>query len=531
MANPEELPGQLKETAVMLKEKVERINGDFLPRLAKYEQQKACFGDCNSYSRTDPDATFMRMKEDQMKNGQLKPGYNVQIATENQFLYIFMVCFYESLAERSFPRPMLKERIDFLCKKKNITRKELVEGLVTQTHFANILAKRYPLAADLAEHIASRLGVTPAYLLQASSQSPDTLAKAESIFEMLSQSAASIDEQQVNDLPDRDDALTVELTTALMKSTYYQKLNDSAAHDYLHRNYLNYYLDKYGRPDDNDLPLPVKKGMLYYKIHHFRSKYHYHEALHQARKLAELLAPGSESWLTAHNFMLEAFIYLKQYDQAKQTFEQMMNHVYEQRLFHRLSGLYLTYSGYQFMVGLVQEALLALSMAEAHLVYTSNQGEMMISIMNNRIIMQTLLGEYDKAVLEIDRFKEMIQREPEEIRQKFQPMLDIYRCELALNQKQWALLPQMVKELESSAETTDQQMSLLFYQSQLSIAQGQFELSMEQTLACLTYFESIQQTNRLETLYESLAVVYEDARKYKESAAYYKKLVYLLRSK
>ncbi|MGE8006221.1 XRE family transcriptional regulator [Lysinibacillus sp. NPDC093216] len=426
---------------------------------------------------------------------------------------------------------MLKERIDFLCKKKNITRKELVEGLLTQTHFANILAERYTLAADLAEHIASRLSVSPAYLLQASSQSPDTLAKAESIFEMLSQSTASIDEQQVNDLPDRDDALTVELTTALMKAVYYQQLNDAVAHDYLHRNYLNYYLDKYGRPDDNDLPLPAKKAMFYYKIQLFRSKHHYHEALLQARKLAELLAPGSEPWLTAHNFMLEAFIYLKQYVQAKQTFEQMMKHVYEQRLFHRLSGLYLTYSGYQFTVGLVQEALLALSMAEAHLVYTSNQGEMMTSIMNNRIIMQTLLGEYDKAALEIDRFKEMIRHEPEEIRQKFQPLLDIYRCELELNQKQWALLPQMIKELESSAETTDQQMSLQFYQSQLSFAQGQFERSMEHAMACLPYFESIQQTNRLETLYESLAVVSEDARKYKESAAYYKKLVYLLRSK
>lgn len=37
-------------------------------------------------SKTDKDATFMRMKEDHMKNGQLKPAYNVQISTENQFI-------------------------------------------------------------------------------------------------------------------------------------------------------------------------------------------------------------------------------------------------------------------------------------------------------------------------------------------------------------------------------------------------------------------------------------------------------------
>ena len=40
----------------------------------------------NSYSKTDVDATFMRMKEDHMRNGQLKPGYNIQVGTENGFV-------------------------------------------------------------------------------------------------------------------------------------------------------------------------------------------------------------------------------------------------------------------------------------------------------------------------------------------------------------------------------------------------------------------------------------------------------------
>ncbi len=46
-------------------------------------------GNRNSYSKTDTDATFMRMKEDAMRNGQTKPGYNVQISTENQFITHF----------------------------------------------------------------------------------------------------------------------------------------------------------------------------------------------------------------------------------------------------------------------------------------------------------------------------------------------------------------------------------------------------------------------------------------------------------
>jgi len=54
--------------------------------MEKYEHQLKILGTRNSYSKTDTDATFMRMKEDHMKNGQLKPGYNVQIGTEEQFV-------------------------------------------------------------------------------------------------------------------------------------------------------------------------------------------------------------------------------------------------------------------------------------------------------------------------------------------------------------------------------------------------------------------------------------------------------------
>lgn len=51
---------------------------------------KECFeimgNDRNSYSKTDLEVTFMRMKDDHMKNGQLKAAYNVQIAVENYFI-------------------------------------------------------------------------------------------------------------------------------------------------------------------------------------------------------------------------------------------------------------------------------------------------------------------------------------------------------------------------------------------------------------------------------------------------------------
>lgn len=97
-------PEMLEETVKKINERLKRepenkelkkaenkITKDYLPRAKKYEEQEKKLGDRNSYSKTDPDATFMRMKEDHMRNGQLKPGYNVQVGTENRFIVGFSV--------------------------------------------------------------------------------------------------------------------------------------------------------------------------------------------------------------------------------------------------------------------------------------------------------------------------------------------------------------------------------------------------------------------------------------------------------
>ena len=107
---------ELRKRRSELKKQVKFIREDAVPRLYKYKEQTVRFGDRNSYSKTDPDATFMRMKEDHMKNGQLKPGYNVQMATENQFILFYSIhqrptdtrCFIphlERLAASSLPMP------------------------------------------------------------------------------------------------------------------------------------------------------------------------------------------------------------------------------------------------------------------------------------------------------------------------------------------------------------------------------------------------------------------------------------------
>jgi transposase len=57
-----------------------------LEQKEKYEQYGQLFSDRNSFSKTDTDATFMHMKEDHMRNSQLKPGYNLQIGVESGYV-------------------------------------------------------------------------------------------------------------------------------------------------------------------------------------------------------------------------------------------------------------------------------------------------------------------------------------------------------------------------------------------------------------------------------------------------------------
>lgn len=68
-----------------LQKAIEAIT-EWLKKLKRYNLDIHICGDRNSYSKTDVDATFMHMKEDHMKNGQLKPGYNMNVATVSEYI-------------------------------------------------------------------------------------------------------------------------------------------------------------------------------------------------------------------------------------------------------------------------------------------------------------------------------------------------------------------------------------------------------------------------------------------------------------
>lgn len=69
----------------LLQRSIEKLE-EYLSKFKEYTKKVYTCGNRNSYSKTDVDATFMRMKEDAMKNGQLKPAYNVQHGVDSEYI-------------------------------------------------------------------------------------------------------------------------------------------------------------------------------------------------------------------------------------------------------------------------------------------------------------------------------------------------------------------------------------------------------------------------------------------------------------
>lgn len=84
----------------------------YLKKLKEYNQKLYICGERNSYSKTDHDATFMRMKEDAMGNGQLKPAYNLQHGVDSE--YITWLTIGPQPTDTTTLIPFLKEAEEYL---------------------------------------------------------------------------------------------------------------------------------------------------------------------------------------------------------------------------------------------------------------------------------------------------------------------------------------------------------------------------------------------------------------------------------
>ena len=109
-----------KEVDTKTKQKLNYARKNWPDNLKKYDHQKEQMGDRNSMSKTDPDATFMRMKEDHMLNGQLKPAYNWQLSTQNQYILGY------SIHQATTDTSTLPEHMDSLIQNLGVVPEVLV---------------------------------------------------------------------------------------------------------------------------------------------------------------------------------------------------------------------------------------------------------------------------------------------------------------------------------------------------------------------------------------------------------------------
>ncbi|MNJ56379.1 hypothetical protein D3C77_519220 [compost metagenome] len=145
--------------------------------------------------------------------------------------------------------------------------------------------------------------------------------------------------------------------------------------------------------------------------------------------------------------------------------------------------------------------------------------------------MLTMSGENEAALQQIQQYEKLLTQQPIQEQALSMSTIQIYRSELAYLQKDWVTLSEMIVGLEAVPLNEDMDMAKVFYKSQLALAKGDSDSFLKYSLECLPYFEQSVQKLRLEQLYELLAIVSEENRKYKDAAIYYRKLLDLVRRK
>ena len=142
-----------KEVDSKVKQKLNYAKKNWPANLKKYEEQEKIMGEeRSSYSKTDTDATFMRMKEDHMKNGQLKPAYNVQISTNKQFITSYSI--HQKTTDTTTLIPHLEqhekefnEKPQVLTADGRVWKRRKLSGIRRQGH--NSLCKAQPTGSKM----------------------------------------------------------------------------------------------------------------------------------------------------------------------------------------------------------------------------------------------------------------------------------------------------------------------------------------------------------------------------------------------
>ncbi len=420
---------------------------------------------------------------------------------------------------------MLKERINYLSHKMDISRKNLVHGLIATTHFANILAGRYPLPEDIAEGIAQRLNVTADYLIKADSSSESILSEINDMTERLI--TGTLDISFISGLPEYENSLILEVSRKLVQASFFLSMSQKEKAEEIESSYLNFYLKQFDN-SSAELPNPLKKALFYYKMQKARSENYSGLALEYCRNLLTLAYNNPNALIQLKTFEIESLIYTEKYEEVDTLLEKLIGYCYFEGILYYFTQLYIMYSGYLHKIKFHGKSLKYLEKAEENLRYNTPENALMYSLMiiNNRILIKlhiNLFDEIENDLLTFERIAEKTTGNP-----FITAQILTYECELYFKIKNFEKLEEKIEKLLKSDMSADQNMSLHFYLSILSMHKKDDDNFSKYINLCLPYFEEYKNVDRLVIIYKTLGTQAEEKRQYKQASEYYFKLADLL---
>ena len=420
---------------------------------------------------------------------------------------------------------MLKERINYLCRQKDINRKELVHGLVATTHFANILAGRYPLPEDVAEKIAERLGVEKDYLLKAGYIDDSILSQAESITNKIF--SYDLNEEFISSFPKSSDFLTLELIQKLAEASFLLLMSRKEEAAAISEEYLDFYLKQFEN-SETEVPLPLKKAILFYQMLASRTEQFSEDSLRYCMELQKFSYDNPNVLVRLQTFQIEFLIQIRRFEAVEGLIDKALAYCYYEGLLFQLTQLHIMYSGFYYKIGFIKKALKYLEKAEGSLQYNALEDQLgySVTIANNRIIMKMKLKLWHEMENDINSYERISKNVKDNA--QFSTQVICYKCELYYQTDNLPALEASLGTLEKLQRNFDQDMSLKFYLGIIEASKENEDKFMEYMKICIPYFEKYKIYDRLTHIYKILASQAEEKRQYKTSAEYYAKLVSIL---
>lgn len=442
---------------------------------------------------------------------------------------------------------MLKERVNYLCTKNAITRKNLVRGIITTTHFSNILSGRYLLADDIAENIAKRLNVTKEYLLRTDEVLEVNIKQADKLIE-----ATILDNGLENilleSIDEENESLIIELTQNFCKACIYQNRGDITNYNRILKDYLQFYIDRFSEADINVFPIPLKKAFYYFKAKFYISIFDYENVFIYIDKLLPYVKNNIDSFVSVSIIKINALMKSGKFDDVNILLDNISSYIHKENSLYHLPTLYILRSNLYFQLSLFQESLVYLSKAEENLHYMKEQGKYYTTILNNRMVTLLQLEDFKAATIELDNF-EASYTKTEQFDDPTKVIVELYRCDIHLNNLEWDKLSNCLSRYRGLNMTENQKCMIDFYEAHLHFHNGNEDEAQKLAESCLDHLEKLKKVNMLlkiyellddienfrqvDTLiktYELLGEITESQKKYKISSQYYKKVIELLKN-